>query len=52
VPYQFSQIRKDLAAATGNDNVTVPTLQGAEGYVTGSFDVADYVSLSSSLWMV
>jgi len=47
VPYTFSQIRGELAKATGNEDVTVPTLQVGETYVTDSVNVAEYVSISA-----
>lgn len=45
VPLTFPQIRDQLAAETGNDKVTVPTLKTAGGFVTDSWEVAKYVSM-------
>ncbi|GMK59708.1 hypothetical protein CspeluHIS016_0803140 [Cutaneotrichosporon spelunceum] len=43
VPLTFPVIRTRLAAETGNDKVTVPTLVTDEGYVTDSWAIAQWL---------
>ncbi|CAK9780050.1 hypothetical protein CC85DRAFT_283631 [Cutaneotrichosporon oleaginosum] len=39
----FAEIRGDLARASGNDKVTVPTLRAGDEYVTDSFKIAEWL---------
>jgi glutathione S-transferase len=44
VPLTFPNIRGRLAKETGNEQVTVPTMVTEDGFVTDSWEIAQWVS--------